>query len=115
GVFSEVKPDVIFHAAAYKHVPLMQRFPQEAVKVNVGGTAVVLEMARRYATRHFVLVSTDKAVRPHSVMGATKRIAEMLVVGGSHNDSLLSKATLCTAVRFGNVLGSRGSVVPTFA
>ena len=112
-VFGEVKPDVIFHAAAYKHVPLMERFPQEAVKVNVGGTAVVLEMARTYGARHFVLVSTDKAVQPHSVMGATKRIAEMLVIGGNHTGSS-SKSTLCTAVRFGNVLGSRGSVVPTF-
>jgi FlaA1/EpsC-like NDP-sugar epimerase len=113
-VFREVKPDVIFHAAAYKHVPLMERFPQEAVKVNVGGTAVVLEMARLYGARHFVLVSTDKAVQAHSVMGATKRIAEMLVVGENQTSSSPSKSTLCTAVRFGNVLGSRGSVVPTF-
>jgi len=114
-VFREVKPDVIFHAAAYKHVPLMERFPQEAIKVNVGGTAVVLEMAQLYGVRHFVLVSTDKAVKPHSVMGATKRIAEMLVVGETHTGSSASTSTLCTAVRFGNVLGSRGSVVPTFA
>jgi FlaA1/EpsC-like NDP-sugar epimerase/lipopolysaccharide/colanic/teichoic acid biosynthesis glycosyltransferase len=114
-VFREVKPQVIFHAAAYKHVPLMERFPQEAVKVNVGGSAVVLEMARRYGARYFVLVSTDKAVEPHSVMGATKRIAEMLVVGGERNGTGSGEATRCTAVRFGNVLGSRGSVVPTFA
>jgi FlaA1/EpsC-like NDP-sugar epimerase/lipopolysaccharide/colanic/teichoic acid biosynthesis glycosyltransferase len=113
-VFAEFKPDVIFHAAAYKHVPLMERFPQEAVKVNVGGTAVVLEMARRHGAQYFVFVSTDKAVEPHSVMGATKRIAEMLVANGSHNGGASTHSTLCTAVRFGNVLGSRGSVVPTF-
>ena len=113
-VFAEIRPQVIFHAAAYKHVPLMERFPQEAVKVNVGGTAVVLEMARRYGAQYFVFVSTDKAVEPHSVMGATKRIAEMLVASGSHNGGPASDSTLCTAVRFGNVLGSRGSVVPTF-
>jgi len=114
-VFHNVLPQVIFHAAAYKHVPLMQRFPQEAVRVNVGGTAVVLEMARRYGANYFVLVSTDKAVEPHSVMGATKRIAEMLVVGNHNSLGGTSHSTLCTAVRFGNVLGSRGSVVPTFA
>jgi FlaA1/EpsC-like NDP-sugar epimerase/lipopolysaccharide/colanic/teichoic acid biosynthesis glycosyltransferase len=114
-VFAEVKPHVIFHAAAYKHVPLMERFPQEAVKVNVGGTAVVLEMARRYGAQYFVFVSTDKAVEPHSVMGATKRIAEMLVIGGNHNGEAENGSIRCTAVRFGNVLGSRGSVVPTFA
>jgi FlaA1/EpsC-like NDP-sugar epimerase len=113
-VFSGVKPDIIFHAAAYKHVPLMEQFPQEAVRVNVGGTAVALEMARRYGAEYFVLVSTDKAVEPHSVMGATKRIAEMLVVGCSR-DGAEKSLTQCTAVRFGNVLGSRGSVVPTFA
>jgi FlaA1/EpsC-like NDP-sugar epimerase/lipopolysaccharide/colanic/teichoic acid biosynthesis glycosyltransferase len=114
-VFAEFKPQVIFHAAAYKHVPLMERFPQEAVRVNVGGTAVVLGMARRYGAKYFVLVSTDKAVEPHSVMGATKRIAEMLVIGGNHNGEANNDVTRCTAVRFGNVLGSRGSVVPTFA
>ena len=114
-VFRSVVPQVIFHAAAYKHVPLMERFPQEAVRVNVGGTAVVLEMARRYRARYFVLVSTDKAVEPHSVMGATKRIAEMLVVGNHNSLGATGHSTLCTAVRFGNVLGSRGSVVPTFA
>jgi len=113
-LFQEIKPEVIFHAAAYKHVPLMERFPQEAVKVNIGGTAVILEAARRHGADYFVLVSTDKAVEPHSVMGATKRVAEMLVVGQGTNGSSGSCPTRCTAVRFGNVLGSRGSVVPTF-
>src|SRR5207245_10342412 len=79
--FREVKPQVIFHAAAYTHVPLMERFPQEAVKVNVGGSAVVHEMARRYGARYFVLVSPDKAVEPHSAMGTTTRTAETLHVG----------------------------------
>jgi len=114
-VFGEVKPDIIFHAAAYKHVPLMEQFPQEAVKVNIGGTAAAMEMARRYGAQHFVLVSTDKAVEPHSVMGATKRIAEMLVGSDARNGGSSNGTIRCTAVRFGNVLGSRGSVVPTFA
>src|SRR5207244_12074068 len=98
-VFKELAPEVIFHAAAYKHVPLMERFPQEAVKVNVGGTAVALEMARRYGAQYFVLVSTDKAVEPHSVMGATKRVAEMLVVGNNAHRSGVTQLTRCTAVR----------------
>jgi len=114
-IFGSVKPDIIFHAAAYKHVPLMEQFPQEAIKVNVVGTAVALEMARRHEAKYFVLVSTDKAVEPHSVMGATKRIAEMLVGGRATNGAISNGAIRCTAVRFGNVLGSRGSVVPTFA
>jgi len=114
-VFREVKPEVIFHAAAYKHVPLMERFPQEAVRVNVGGTAVMLEMARRHDAQYFVFVSTDKAVEPHSVMGATKRIAEMLVIGENGSSVSDQRSTRCAVVRFGNVLGSRGSVVPTFA
>jgi len=113
-VFAELKPQVIFHAAAYKHVPLMERFPREAVKVNVGGTAVALQVARRHGAQYFVFVSTDKAVEPNSVMGATKRIAEMLVISGPRDDEADDGGTRCTAVRFGNVLGSRGSVVPTF-
>jgi FlaA1/EpsC-like NDP-sugar epimerase/lipopolysaccharide/colanic/teichoic acid biosynthesis glycosyltransferase len=114
-VIGEVRPEVIFHAAAYKHVPLMQRFPQEAIRVNVGGTAVILEMARRHRAQYLVLVSTDKAVEPYSVMGATKRIAEMLVIGENGNGASDGWATRCAVVRFGNVLGSRGSVVPTFS
>jgi FlaA1/EpsC-like NDP-sugar epimerase len=113
-VFREVSPDVIFHAAAYKHVPLMERFPKEAVRVNVGGTRIALEAARRIGAQYFVLVSSDKAVKPHSVMGATKRVAEMLVIDGGAAGNGGARMR-CTAVRFGNVLGSRGSVVPTFA
>lgn len=103
------RPSVIFHAAAYKHVPLMEEYPEEVVRVNIGGTRTLLQTARRHGVRRFVLVSTDKAVRPSSTMGASKRIAESLVLGAD-GDGLM-----CAAVRFGNVLGSRGSVVPTFA
>ena len=108
--FQRFGPDVVFHAAAYKHVPLMERFPEEAVLVNVLGTEVMLEAARNASAERFVLVSTDKAVKPSSTMGATKRLAELLVLSNDHYGQMLT-----TAVRFGNVLGSRGSVVPTFA
>jgi FlaA1/EpsC-like NDP-sugar epimerase len=108
--FQRTCPDIVFHAAAYKHVPLMQEFPEEAVLVNVQGTEVVLDAAHRFGAGRFVFVSTDKAVRPTSLMGATKRLAEQLVISNTHRGS-----TLTTTVRFGNVFGSRGSVVPTFA
>jgi FlaA1/EpsC-like NDP-sugar epimerase/lipopolysaccharide/colanic/teichoic acid biosynthesis glycosyltransferase len=119
-VFRDERPQIVFHVAAYKHVPLMERHPEEALRVNVGGTRITLEKARQYGAERFVFVSTDKAVNPSSVMGATKRLAEMLVTGSirepSHDNTLYAVARpLCTAVRFGNVLGSRGSVVPTFA
>jgi len=116
-LFAEFRPQVIFHVAAYKHVPLMEIYPEEAVRVNVRGTWVTLAQARQWGAERFVLVSTDKAVNPSSVMGATKRIAEMLVIG---DVSYLPEARrgdrlVCTAVRFGNVIGTRGSVIPTFA
>lgn len=120
-VFRETSPQVVFHVAAYKHVPLMERYPEEAVRVNVGGTRAVAAMAQRFEAERFVLVSTDKAVNPSSVMGATKRVAEMLAVAAGqrplpeHQEGWIDRRTLCTAVRFGNVLGSRGSVIPTFA
>ena len=103
------KPDVIFHAAAYKHVPMMESFPDEAIKVNVEGTKVLASLACSHEVDRFVLVSTDKAVNPTNVMGATKRIAEEICL--SYNSLCVTKFI---SVRFGNVLGSRGSVVPIF-
>ncbi|MEP7215185.1 MAG: nucleoside-diphosphate sugar epimerase/dehydratase [Anaerolineaceae bacterium] len=109
-VFNQVRPDLVYHAAALKHVPLMEEHPDEAFRVNVLGTLNVASAARIYGADRFVLISTDKAVRPTSIMGATKRIAELLVLAFAQTSEL----TTYSAVRFGNVLGSRGSVVPTF-
>jgi FlaA1/EpsC-like NDP-sugar epimerase len=108
-VFAEHRPYSVFHAAAHKHVPLMEANVAEAVLNNVLGTQNVVALSSQYGVEHFVLISSDKAVRPTSVMGATKRIAEHVV----HRHALKSKHSY-VAVRFGNVLGSRGSVVPTF-
>jgi len=107
--FGSHRPEVVFHAAAYKHVPLLEEHPREAVRVNVGGGRVVMEEAREAGAGAFVLISSDKAVNPSSVMGSTKRIAEMLA-GGMN----ASGPTRFVAVRFGNVLGSNGSVLPVF-
>jgi FlaA1/EpsC-like NDP-sugar epimerase len=108
--FEEIRPDIVFHAAALKHVPVLEAFPEEAVLTNVIGTRNVIEAGSRVGMSHFVLISTDKAVDPSSVMGATKRIAELMVQLGSERKD----GGVYTAVRFGNVLGSRGSVIPTF-
>ncbi len=108
-LFQIYRPTVVFHAAAHKHVPLMEVQPAEAVKNNVFGTAVVAFMAHQFAVKRFVLISSDKAVRPTSVMGATKRLAEMIVFSLAKQSG-----TIFQAVRFGNVLGSRGSVIPIF-
>jgi FlaA1/EpsC-like NDP-sugar epimerase len=100
----------VLHAAAHKHVPILEDCPGEAIKTNVLGTANVVAAAEKFDVERFLLISTDKAVDPSSVMGASKRIAEMLVQAAAGR----SNRTVYTAVRFGNVLGSRGSVVPTF-
>jgi len=110
-VFEEYRPDYVFHAAAYKHVPLMEGNPVEAVRNNVLGTLSVAQSAARYGAKRFVLISTDKAVYPSSVMGATKRVAEEIVLGWP---ALRESRTDFRAVRFGNVLGSDGSVLPLF-
>jgi len=109
GIFAEFRPEVIFHAAAHKHVPLMEQNPVEAIKNNVLATRLVGSLAGEFGANAFVMISTDKAVNPTSVMGASKRIAEIVV-----QDLNQTYATKFTAVRFGNVLGSAGSVVPIF-
>lgn len=106
-VFVDERPDIVFHAAAYKHVPMLEEHPEQAVLVNLIGTRNALTCAEAVSTRHFILISTDKAASSQSVMGCTKRLCELMVLG--HRGVLQGRA-----VRFGNVVGSRGSVVPTF-
>ena len=108
-LFDTYKPDVVFHAAAHKHVPLMETSPQEAIRNNVFGTLNTVRAADAHGVKKFILISTDKAVNPTSVMGCTKRLCEMLIQTFAGNTDMK-----CVAVRFGNVLGSHGSVIPLF-
>ena len=108
-IFAKYKPDVVYHAAAHKHVPLMETSPNEAIKNNCLGTLNLAKLSDKYSVKRFVMISTDKAVRPTNVMGASKRICEMIVQTYNNRSS-----TEFVAVRFGNVLGSNGSVIPLF-
>ena len=108
-IFQKYRPEIVYHAAAHKHVPLMEDSPNEAVKNNVLGTWKVVQAADRWKVRRFVLISTDKAVNPTNIMGATKRICEMIIQTYNNRSK-----TEFVAVRFGNVLGSNGSVIPLF-
>src|SRR5207245_5042326 len=107
GIFAEERPDIVFHAAAYKHVPMLESHPLQAVMTNVVGTWNTLRCAHAAGVQKFILISTDKAATRHSVMGCTKRLCEQLVLA-------YRGPMTCWAVRFGNVVGSRGSVVPLF-
>jgi FlaA1/EpsC-like NDP-sugar epimerase len=109
GIFGRYQPEVVFHAAAHKHVPLMEANPVEAITNNVLGTRLLLAAAQAHAVERFVMISTDKAVNPTNVMGASKRVAELLVLQAARNSGCFYQV-----VRFGNVLGSRGSVIHTF-
>jgi FlaA1/EpsC-like NDP-sugar epimerase len=111
GIFKAYRPDYVFHAAAYKHVPLMEQNPYEAVRVNVGGTTILTNLAVKYGVEKFVMVSTDKAVNPTNVMGASKRTCELILRSRAN---LEGNKTQFVITRFGNVLGSNGSVIPIF-
>lgn len=110
-IFQKFHPEIVFHAAAYKHVPLMEENPHEALRVNVGGTRVMIELSVKYDVRKFVMISSDKSVNPTNIMGASKRVCEMLVQTKALKDGVKTQFVI---TRFGNVLGSNGSVIPIF-
>ena len=115
-LFKKTSPNIVFHAAAYKHVPLMEENPNQAILTNVLGTKNIADLSLKYNVEDFVMISTDKAVNPSSIMGASKRIAEMYVQSKHFNilNSKIGNSTKFITTRFGNVLGSNGSVVPLF-
>lgn len=113
-IFERFQPDVVYHAAAYKHVPMMEENPYQAVLTNVHGTKIIADLALQYQVEKFVMVSTDKAVNPSNVMGASKRIAEKYIQSLSKHPQAIAYASKFITTRFGNVLGSNGSVVPLF-
>ena len=115
-IFNKTRPNIVFHAAAYKHVPLMEENPNQAILTNVLGTKNIADLSLKYNVADFVMISTDKAVNPSSIMGASKRIAEMYVQSKHFNiqNSKIENSTKFITTRFGNVLGSNGSVVPLF-
>jgi FlaA1/EpsC-like NDP-sugar epimerase len=110
-VFQEFHPEIVFHAAAYKHVPMMEDNPHEALRVNVGGTGIITELAIKYKVQKFIMISTDKAVNPTNVMGASKRLCEMIIQSKAQRKGIKTQFVI---TRFGNVLGSNGSVIPIF-
>jgi FlaA1/EpsC-like NDP-sugar epimerase len=115
-IFSQFKPDYVFHAAAYKHVPMMEDNPSESVQNNVWGTKVIADLSVKYGVKKFVMISTDKAVNPTNVMGCSKRICEIYVqsLDKAIKDGKIEGVTQFVTTRFGNVLGSNGSVIPLF-